>query len=98
MTVDRILEELPDYSKLIKEPMDLSTILQRLRSGWYDNTTTTTTETIDGSRSSTRGKGHMGVLSDVQLVWANCERYHGQSNELTEQAKDLQVSSSCRCC
>ena len=33
--VDEILCDVPDYRKIVKQPMDLETICQRVASGWY---------------------------------------------------------------
>ena len=54
----------PDYRKIIKRPMDLSTVMARLRegeaSGWQHGTYSTPAD----------------VLADVSLIWSNCNTFN----------------------
>jgi hypothetical protein len=44
-------DKVPDYLMIIKEPMDLGTILKRIRSGWYDPDGSDETDTTDDASS-----------------------------------------------
>ena len=108
--VDPVRDEMPDYLDIVQQPMDLGTVVHRLRIGWYEESEHaeliargTRRGSGTGRRSlviakmeeeeqqvnSTRGTGCKGVLEDVRLVWANCEKYHGLESSLTELAQTL---------
>lgn len=54
--------EVPDYYKVIKNPMDLAKIKSKLNTGNY----------------STNGE----VMKDIQLIFANCEKYNQSESEI----------------
>jgi hypothetical protein len=71
----------PGYSTMIATPMDLGTIELRLRAGHYRD--------VAGRR---KGGGRGEFLSDVRLVFANCQRYNAGGSEIWSTAERLRAA------
>lgn len=54
----------PDYKKIVKQPMDLGTVLARLREGEASGWQHCVYRSADG------------VLADVSLIWSNCDKFN----------------------
>eukprot|EP00892_Ulva_mutabilis_P009775 jgi/Ulvmu1/716/UM010_0088.1 len=63
------VQALPDYSEVVKKPMDLGTIRARLVAGQSKND------------SSTAYASAADVLEDIKLVWNNCILYNSRPDE-----------------
>lgn len=68
---------LDDYPEVVKRPMDLGTIQQRLASGMY----------------SKGADGYQLFFSDLYQVWTNCMDYNEEGSDLHETAKKMQTQS-----
>lgn len=62
--VDAVAWGLPDYFDIIKKPMDLGTILQKLEAG--------------GQKGRGSYLSVSQVLGDVNLIWENCYTYNNR--------------------
>lgn len=69
--VDEEHNDVPGYKETIKNPMDFSTICRRLADGWYDEGQDCQDD------DSTRGKGMVGIVRDIFLIYTNCRVYNG---------------------
>lgn len=67
----------PDYYARIAEPMSLRTVLDNI-----GGSSAGPSATLSGSRYGTSAE----VLSDVSLIWRNCERFNGANSPITEAA------------
>ena len=74
--VDLSNESLEEYSRIVKNPLDLGTIQLRLLSGEYS--------VDNGSALSAN------FMSDIELVWRNCLAYNAATSDIYNQGKWLQ--------
>ena len=84
--VDPVRDGVPDYLSIVKAPIHLMEIENRIVQGWYD-TPVSVGATGSGIRKGrsredghnmkhdTRGRGVAGILEDVQRLWDNCRLY-----------------------
>jgi hypothetical protein len=68
-------EQLPGYLKVVKTPMDLGTISNRLVNGAYKESDEGTLETV-----ATK------VLKDIELVWKNCYTFNVEGSSVYRMA------------
>jgi len=59
--IDPVFDKQPNYWQVVKQPMDLDTILRRAKSGWYDD--------INLMSAYTKEKSIEEKLSKQPSVW-----------------------------
>jgi hypothetical protein len=68
-------EQLPEYLKIVKTPMDLGTISKRLVNGDYKESDEGSLETVA-----------IRVLKDIELVWKNCFAFNVEGSSVYRMA------------
>jgi hypothetical protein len=80
------VEDVPHYTNIVKQPMDLSTIENKLLENKY-------MVNSKGSMQAATSGGkilHLGLFADdVRLVWANCKLFNDDGSGITRAADQL---------
>ena len=75
------VNEAPGYTDVVKKPMDLSKVADRLTAGKYDY--------HENSSVDTKSKKVNEFASDMRLIWSNCMSYNAPGSAIYESAKEL---------
>lgn len=88
----------PEYHDIIQHPMDLTTVQQRLFSGYYTSATVPPGAPPRGGVDedgtprpvgADPGTQQRGFLADMRLVWNNCITFNGEGTPIGRAAVDL---------
>ncbi|RLN88550.1 hypothetical protein BBJ28_00001208 [Nothophytophthora sp. Chile5] len=79
------VENVPLYSRVVKQPMDLSTIETKLKTGAYIGDSTST------SMSGVKELNAKRFADDVRLMWSNCKLFNDDGSGITRAADELSV-------
>uniref|UniRef100_A0AAV1UL89 Uncharacterized protein n=1 Tax=Peronospora matthiolae TaxID=2874970 RepID=A0AAV1UL89_9STRA len=78
------VENIPMYTRVVKQPMDLSTIENKLKKGAYvldSNTLANGVKELDATH----------FANDVRLMWSNCKLFNDDGSGITRAADILSV-------
>ena len=89
--VDEVLCDVPDYRNIVKQPMDLETICQRVASGWY-------TDPIEESENKEEGE-EASEDSERESERENMEieETASQPNETKQEKNEFNESNEPNC-
>ncbi|RLN20488.1 hypothetical protein BBJ28_00020292 [Nothophytophthora sp. Chile5] len=79
------VENVPLYSRVVKQPMDLATIETKLKTSVYIGDSTST------SMSGMKELNAKQFADDVRLMWSNCKLFNDDGSGITRAADDLSV-------
>ncbi|GLD94407.1 hypothetical protein PINS_up003018 [Pythium insidiosum] len=81
------VEDVPDYTSIVKQPMDLSTIEQKLQHHRY---LVNGSGTLQGAGNGATKILHLGAFAeDVRLIWHNCKLYNDDGSGIVRAADEL---------
>ncbi|KAJ0411898.1 hypothetical protein ATCC90586_005993 [Pythium insidiosum] len=81
------VEDVPDYTSIVKQPMDLSTIEHKLQQQKY---LVNGSGTLQGAGNGSSRILHLGAFAeDVRLIWHNCKLYNDDGSGIVRAADEL---------
>jgi len=73
------IDSIPGYADVISSPMDLSTVQDRLASGFY----------LKNKNDSNTTTAYERCYQDVELIWKNCLKFNDPDSEIANAAREL---------
>lgn len=80
------VKNIEHYTRVVKQPMDLTTIETKLKTGKYS---TTATDASPRAASSDKTVDMDAFAHDVRLVWSNCKLFNDDGSGITRAADEL---------
>jgi hypothetical protein len=71
----------PGYLDVVKRPMDLSTVAERLEQGKYDYS--------ESASAAAKSKMVTAFAADMRLIWNNCMAYNAPGSAIYESSEEL---------